>query len=87
MNELDETNLEEKIKRLNLLPITETMKTLLDEMFPTEASLARRAEPQYDFVRFFQGSVMFYTRKYLEEHSLDELIIAFMRIVNDRSIR
>ena len=70
---------EQKIKTLNLLPLNSKMKEFLLDLFPEW----KRFMQDYDYVRFFQGSPNFYTKEYLEQHTLDELLEAFSKRSSD----
>ena len=68
--------MEEKVKQFNLLPINQAMALFLNETFPKFQAEAF----QWDYVKFHQAMPYFYSRSYIEEHTIDELQIAFSSI-------
>ena len=70
---------EEKINRFNLLPITPAMFVFLQESYPMDTYGLTFGS--FDFVKFHQGKPYFYGRQYIQENSIDELLISFARII------
>lgn len=67
--------MDEKIKTLNLLPMSEKMRAFVLETFPDlKFTLDRH---NFDYVRFYQGQPFLYSKEYINEHSLDDLLTAF----------
>ncbi len=73
---LKNMNLEKKIRAFNLLPINENMISFLEEYYPELRNIRR-----WDFVKFHGARPYFYSRAYIEAHTIDELLQAFSIVV------
>lgn len=69
---------EEKLKALNLLPITKNMVAYIAEIFP----LLRNYD-SFDYVKFDQSSPYFYSKKYIEENTIPDLLHSFAKITRE----
>lgn len=69
----------DKIKAVNLLPITENLRAYILELFPEHKPMV---DAGFDYVRFFRGAIYFYSKAYLDSKTLDELLVAFGKAVD-----
>lgn len=64
--------LEEKIKAFNLLPMSSAMISFVHETFPETVNMK-----SFDYVKFYRCQPYFYSKSYIQEHTIDELMYAF----------
>jgi hypothetical protein len=67
-----------KLESLNLLTINKEMIAYINAVFPEQGRNIER----WDYVRFHKGHPYFYSKEYIEAHTLDDLHIAFSKLVN-----
>jgi hypothetical protein len=69
--------MEEKVKALNLLPLSEAMHAYLKEEFPMayrSLIFAQEKGRHFEFVKFRRCIPEYFSMSYLESHSIEELL-------------
>jgi len=68
--------MDKKIAALNLLPVTEEMKAYLIAEYPLLAANWSKYDG-FAYVTFHNSNPYFYSKPYIEAHSIEELQTAF----------
>lgn len=69
----------DKIRELNLLPMSVGMQAFICESFPFY--ILNMNSKRFDFVRFYHGKPYFFTLEYVRKLTLDELLTGFAKMV------
>lgn len=67
---------EEKIEAFNLLPITKNMILFLEETYP---EMSKNID-SFDYVKFYQSRPYFYSKWFVEDTSIRDLLKGFYQI-------
>lgn len=67
---------QEKLSALNLLPITKNMVFFLEENYP---EMPKNFD-SFDYVKFHQSRPFFYSKRYIEDTTIGDLIESFYQI-------